>query len=692
MDHPVARVAPLPDSATAAGRWSRSCSWFLGGAAALSLTLVATVWLASNRGAAVSYMTAPVTMWPVTRAVSATGTVNPVLTIIVGSYVSGVIQELYCDYNTQVKQGQLCAKIDPRPYQTLVDQDKRQPRRGQGATGKRTRPVSPTPRSTMSATPSFSKRNAVSQDRSTAPRAPMSRRRRRSLSTERRSSSGKPRWRPRRSISTTPISSRRSMAPSFRATSLSDKPSQQVFQTPTLFLIATDLTKMQVDTNVSESDIGGIKARQQAHLHGGRISRAGRFRAPSSRCANRRRPCRTSSPTMSWSDVDNTDLALKPGMTASTRIIIDQRDDVLRVPDQALAIRPERSDGQPQPAARQAQARRLAAARRAAAPVPLTLGLDDDSLHRGVQGDVKPGDQVIIGEQQRGTAQPHRAAAPASSAQASFHMAETGHPSRATLPRTYHVGDVDVHALAGVSLTIERGEFVAIMGSSGSGKSTLMAILGCLDRPTSGQYFSKASMWRGSPSRSSRAFAASGLASSSRASICLPRTSAIENVALPLFYAASGPVAPAPTRTQRARQVFGLLGLAERERNTPGQLSGGQQQRVAIARALINDPSLLLADEPTGNLDSAHLARDHGDAGGAQSRAGRHHCRGHSRAGYRRLCRPHYHHARRTDLSDVAARRSPATARHRPRDHPCTAGETERLPGCAGAGAFWASD
>jgi len=176
--------------------------------------------------------------------------------------------------------------------------------------------------------------------------------------------------------------------------------------------------------------------------------------------------------------------------------------------------------------------------------------------------------------------------------------------------RIYHAGDVDVAALAGVSLTVERGEFVAIMGSSGSGKSTLMSILGCLDRPSSGHYrlegvdvaqLSEPELAHIRSERLGFVFQSFNL---------LARTSAIENVALPL------------SRTERARAALKVVGLAERERNTPGQLSGGQQQRVALARALINDPSLLLADEPTGNLDSrtSHeimetlttLNRDHG--------------------------------------------------------------------------------
>lgn len=354
---------------------------------AMLLAAVAIIWWFTLKPAPVRYITAPVTRGIVARSVAATGTVNPVLTIIVGSYVSGVIQSMYCDYNTQVRKGQLCAKIDPRPYQAALDQANGQLARDSaqlagarldlaryGVLWKQNSIAKQTYDDQDALVKEL--QGAVQMDRATVETAQVN-------------------------LGYTSIVSPVNGTVVARNITIGQTVAAS-FQTPTLFLIATDLTKMQVDTNVSESDIGAVSDGQIANF----TVEAFNDRSFQGRVAQVRQAPQTVQNVVTYDvviDVDNKQFLLKPGMTATVNIISAQHSDVLRVPDQALRFVPTGMN----PAGSTSSARSSPAARAkvwvldAGKPraIGIESGLDDDSYTEVLSGDLHQGDQVIIGEQ-----------------------------------------------------------------------------------------------------------------------------------------------------------------------------------------------------------------------------------------------------------------------------------------------------
>jgi len=355
-----------------------------------SLVLLAggTLWWAMRSPAQAVYRVATVTPGTVSRAVAATGTVNPVLTIIIGSYVSGVISSMSCDYNTRVRKGQLCAKIDPRPYQAALDQAKGQLVRDSAQLeGAR---VNLARYSELKDQDSIARQTyedqvalvhqlegSVQLDRAAVETA-------------------------RVNLDYTNIISPVDGTVVARNITIGQTVAAS-FQTPTLFLIATDLTKMQVDTNVSESDIGAIKEGDPATFS----VEAFTDRAFHGTVVQVRQAPQTVQNVVTYDVVvgaDNAQFLLKPGMTATVSIVTDRREQVLRVPNQTLRFSPgglrRAQPGTPQAASGaggKAQVWILRGGKLMS--VGITTGLADDTYTEVRTGDLRAGDQVVIGEQ-----------------------------------------------------------------------------------------------------------------------------------------------------------------------------------------------------------------------------------------------------------------------------------------------------
>jgi HlyD family secretion protein len=366
--------------------------------AAVALVLIALGYWWMQRAPAPHYLTGTVTRGDVQRTVTASGTVNPMTTVQVGTYVSGVLQDLHCDFNTEVKAGQLCAKIDPRPYQSIVDQETAAlgTARAQLAKDQANlafakviydRDVDLLKRRIVSQETVDAALNAwqqaqaqVALDESTIAQ------RLASLSSAKVNLDYTNIISP---VSGTVVSRNVTQGQTVAAS----------FQTPTLFLIATDLTQMQVDTNVSESDVGGARVGEKACFSVGAYP-------DQTFCGQiyqvRRAPITVQNVVTSdvVVSVDNPDLKLLPGMTANMRIITDERDKVVRVPVQALKFSPGGFSSRSGTAATKAGGGTRVWVLRDGKPVrvPITVGLDDGTYAEVVEGDLEPGDQVVVNE------------------------------------------------------------------------------------------------------------------------------------------------------------------------------------------------------------------------------------------------------------------------------------------------------
>ncbi len=369
--------------------------------------------------AAVQYQTAAVTRGTVERTVTASGTVNPVTVVQVGTYVSGVIQQLYCDYNTTVKKGQLCAKIDPRPYESIVSQDAANLAAAKAQLDK--------DQANLQYAQITSERNQKLGEQGLVPQ-----------DTVDASKSSANQARAQVELDKTSIEQRQAELDAARinlgytniispvdgtVVARNITTGQTVaasFQTPTLFLIATDLTKMQVDANVSESDIGNAKAGSPASFS----VEAYPDRTFSGTVTQVRQAPQTVQNVVTYDvviSVSNPDLALKPGMTATVHIVADEHKDVLRVPVTALRFVP---GGVPEAhgAAKAAfdevgeelgnQGRVWMLRENRPDPIPVSIGLEGDSYAEIQSGALKAGDQVVVSERGGGSAAANRPSRP----------------------------------------------------------------------------------------------------------------------------------------------------------------------------------------------------------------------------------------------------------------------------------------
>ena len=560
------------------------------------------IWLIArpSKGPKVLLETAPISHITIRNSVTATGTVEPVTQVEVGTQVSGIIDKLYADYNDQVKAGQLIAEMDKVTLQAELESAQAQLASSKTEYEYQTKNYARTKTlhekqlvSDAEYDQAFylyeTARNAYEQSQAAMVKV-------------------------KRNLGYATITSPIDGVVISRAV----EEGQTVaagFETPTLFTIANDLTQMQVVADVDEADIGQVADGQRVQFSvdaypddtfEGTVLQV-------------RLEATTESNVVTYEvviDAPNPDLKLKPGLTANVTIFTLEKDDATAVPTKALRFVPNaellgeigltavETDSQAAPGSRELwvkegttlRPRRVYAGAASGDMTEITEGLTgSEEIVTGLVT-AKPREETAAIERS-----PFMPGPPGSNDKKKKRTTMKEVIRLDNIRRDFVVGDEVVHALRGISLTITEGEFVTIMGTSGSGKSTLLNTLGCLDTPTSGEYYLDGIAVRSMDKNARATLRNRKIGFVFQNYNLLAKTTALENVELPLMYNSTYSAAQ---RRERAEQALRNVGLGDRMLHKSNQMSGGQMQRVAIARALVNDPAVILADEATGNLDT----------------------------------------------------------------------------------------
>lgn len=574
---------------------------------------VAGFWIFGKKNAQgkVDFVTEKVTRGNISNSITATGTIEPVTEVEVGTQVSGIIDKIYIDYNSVVKQGEVIAEMDK--VTLLSDLQSAQ------ATYNGAKAEYDYQKKLYTRNKALHEKQLISE--TDYEQSVYDYERAKSTYEQTQAALAKAERNLSYATITSPING--------IVTSKDVEEGQTVasgFETPTLFTIAADLTKMQVVADVDEADIAGIKDSARVtftvdaypdDVFEGKVYqiRLGSVNSSSSSSTS------TSSETVVTYEVvitaDNPDLKLKPRLTANVTIYTDTRDNVITVPNKALRFTPEKQLVGNKTITNCEGAHKVwTMDANGFTAHPVKIGLSDGS-HTEILEGLSEGTPIVTETVLKGFENNANADEMAGGERSPFMPGPPGGDKKKqkkgdtlmkktvielqNIKRNFQVGDETVHALRGVSFSIQEGEFVTIMGTSGSGKSTLLNTLGCLDTPTSGEYLLDGVSVRtmSKPQRAVLRNRKIGFVFQNYN--LLPKTTAVENVELPLMYNSS---VSAAERRRRAIEALKAVGLADRLEHKSNQMSGGQMQRVAIARALVNNPAVILADEATGNLDT----------------------------------------------------------------------------------------